>query len=100
MQAHPAPANALPGYYSPEQVRARLFTDLAAVPVFAEAIGKTVRTVQNMIAAGLPIVRVGCTPYVVVSKAAEFVMASQRDRQPRRPGRPRKSARAAEHSAA
>jgi hypothetical protein len=47
------------------QLRDRIMRDLAPVPVFARAIGKSIRAVQRMAKAGqVEIVRYGATPYV------------------------------------
>jgi hypothetical protein len=49
------------------RVRDRILQDLAPVPVFAEAIGKSIRAVQRMAKAEqIEIVRYGATPYVVI----------------------------------
>ena len=58
-------------------VRARLMEDLAPVEIIAEALGKSPRTIQRMIARGkLATVTIGRTPYVVVSRARELVLAA------------------------
>jgi hypothetical protein len=47
------------------RVRDRLMQDVAPLPVFAKALGKSIRTVQRMAKAGqVEIVRYGQTPYV------------------------------------
>jgi hypothetical protein len=52
------------------QLRDRLMRDLAPVPTFARAIGKSVRAVQRMAKAGqVDIVRYGSTPYVIIGSA-------------------------------
>ena len=49
------------------RVRDRFLQDLAPVPVFANAIGKSIRSVQRMVKAGqIEIVKYGATPYVVI----------------------------------
>jgi hypothetical protein len=53
-----------------ETARREFMAGLAPVGVFAEAIGKSKRTVERLIAAGeLPIIKVGRTPYVNVAGA-------------------------------
>jgi hypothetical protein len=73
-------------------IRTAVFADLASVPAFAAAVEKSERTIGRLISQGLPIVRVGATPYVVVSKAAQFIMATAPDRNVRPRGRPVKRA--------
>ena len=74
---------------TPEEIRAKLFEDLASIEAYAEATDKSPRTVQRMIAMGLPIVKVGNTPYIVLSKAPAFIMAKQREHNQPRCGQPR-----------
>ncbi len=71
-------------------VRARLMEDLALVDVVAEAVEKSPRTIQRLIAQGkLPTVTIGRTPYVVISRARELQMAAPKIRHaPVRKGRP------------
>jgi hypothetical protein len=58
-------------------VRAALMQDLATVPVVAEAMNKSPRTIQRMIARGeLEIVMIGRTPHVVVSRTRERLVAA------------------------
>jgi hypothetical protein len=72
-------------------IRAKLLDGLAEVDVFAEAAGKTPRTVFGWIAAGLPVSYVGRTPYVVVEPAREWLRTKrQRSLEPRGRGRPSK----------
>jgi hypothetical protein len=52
------------------QLRDKIFEDLASLPTFAQALGKSVRAVQRMAKAGqVEIVRYGATPYVVLGSA-------------------------------
>jgi hypothetical protein len=52
------------------QLRDRLMEDLAPLPTFAKAIGKSKRAVQRMAEQGkVQLVRYGATPYVVLSSA-------------------------------
>jgi hypothetical protein len=71
-------------------VRATLLQDLATVEVTAEALDKSPRTIQRMIARGeLEIVMIGRTPYVVVSRTRERLVAAPTVRHaPVRRGRP------------
>lgn len=71
-------------------VRAKLMDDLEPVGVIAKAFGKSPRTILRMIAARkLPIVRIGRTPYVVVSRARELLIEAPTIRHaPVRRGRP------------
>ena len=75
-------------------VRAQLMADLSPIGVLARAVGKNPRTIQRLIAQGkLPIVRIGQTPYVVVSRARELLMAAPKPRHaPVRRGRPSRNA--------
>ena len=85
----------LPGVVSPaaEAIRAKMMEGRAFVPVFAEAIGKTERTVFSYIAAGMPVEHVGRTPCVVVDPALEWLRTRRkREEEPRGRGRPRKAA--------
>jgi hypothetical protein len=59
-------------------VRAELMNGLATVEVFAEAIDKTPRQVQNYIRAGMPVVRYGKTPYVIVTPARDWLIVGPR----------------------
>jgi hypothetical protein len=64
-------------------VRAALMEDLATVEVTAEALGKSPRTIQRMIAQKkIPIATIGRTPYVIISGAREAVMSSARGGRP------------------
>jgi hypothetical protein len=71
-------------------VRAKLMEDLATVEVTAEALGKSPRTIQRMIAEKkIPTVTVGRTPYVVVSGArAAFMSSTRTGHEPPKRGRP------------
>jgi hypothetical protein len=55
-------------------VRAKMLNDLTSVDVFAKAIEKTPRTVQNWIVQGLPVTYIGRTPYVMVDAARDWLM--------------------------
>jgi hypothetical protein len=70
-------------------LRAKMFEDLAPIAVFAEAIKRTPRSVHRMVQQGLPITYVGKTPYVIISKAREFLLGTRAEHHaaPRR-GRP------------
>ena len=70
-------------------VRAILLDGACEVETFAIASNRCVRTVYAWIAKGLPVVRIGKTPYVLVAPGAEWVRNPPiRGQQPRRPGRP------------
>lgn len=72
-----------------QALRSNIMSDLATLSDFADAIGKSPRVVQRMVADGLPIVKVGQTPYVVISKAKEWILRQQVERHvPPRRGRP------------
>jgi hypothetical protein len=74
-------------------VRATLLKGLAAKEVFAEAIDKTVRSVDLYISQGMPVEYIGRTPYVQVEAARDWLRARrQRVMEPRGRGRPRKAA--------
>ncbi len=74
-------------------VRSALLSGLSTVEDFAAALNKSKRTVDQWIADGLPIVRVGRTPYVAVADARAWLLKpSARKPEARKPGRPRKAA--------
>jgi hypothetical protein len=75
-------------------IRAKLMEDLASVDAVAEAVEKSPRTIARMIARGeLPTVTIGRTPYVVISRARELLMAAPKVRHaPVRRGRPARNA--------
>ncbi len=73
---HRAPSNDV------ASIRAKLMEDLASVDAVAAAVEKSPRTIARMIARGeLPSVMIGRTPYVVVSRARELLMAGPKTRQ-------------------
>jgi hypothetical protein len=77
-----------------EALRAQLLEGLAPVPLFAAAANRTVRQINTWISEGLPIVRIGRTPYVVIEKARPWLVARKpvRSEQVKRgPGRPKKA---------
>jgi hypothetical protein len=58
------------------KVRDELLNGLATIDVFAKAADKSVRTVQRLISEGkLPAVKIGRTPYVVIGKSRDAIMA-------------------------
>ena len=70
-------------------IRGMLLDGLAGVEDFATAADRTVRTVYSWIAAGLPVVYIGRTPYVVVAPARDWLRSRRaRDLSPRGRGRP------------
>src|ERR1700724_3833245 len=74
-------------------VRAKLLSGLATKEVFAEAIGKTLRSVDIYISQGMPVSRIGRTVYVQVDGAGDWLRSRhQRAMEPRPRGRPRKAA--------
>jgi hypothetical protein len=78
-----------------EAVRALLLVGLAPIPAFAKAVNRSPRQVNTWIAEGLPIIRIGRTPYVDLPKARPWLQA-QNPTEPeapvkRGPGRPRKA---------
>ena len=72
------------------QLREKLFDGLATVSVFAQSVNRTERCVQRFIAAGLPVTRMGKTPYVIVSEARDWLFKNASRHEPVRRGRPRK----------
>jgi hypothetical protein len=73
------------------RVHGQLFSGLASLQVYARAINRSPRTVTRMIRDGLPVLYVGCTPYVDVAESRSWLaQQSKAKRPPRRPGRPRK----------
>jgi len=73
-------------------LQAKVFADLATVEDYAQAVGKTERSVWTYIRQGLPVTYIGKSAYVVLSKASQYWVSRTRQRQePRRPGRPRKN---------
>jgi hypothetical protein len=58
-----------------EAVRARLFEGLVSVETFAAAANRTPRQVHSWIAQGLPIVRIGKTPWIKVEPARDWLYA-------------------------
>lgn len=85
-------AKTLPIYSDAERLRDKLFDDLATVPTFAKAIRKAPRSVLRLSKEGLPVTYIGKTPYVVISKAMEFLAKPKATPAPVRRGRPRKTA--------
>lgn len=75
-------------------IRQQLLAGHATIPVFAEAIGKTVRTVYAYLANGMPVTHIGKTPYIPVEEAGRWLRSQRVPKQmaPRRPGRPRRAA--------
>ena len=71
-----------------DDLKSKIFDDLARPAEFAEAIGKTTRTVRRL---RLPTIKIGGTAYIVVSKAKEQLLSSGASKT-RGPGRPRKIA--------
>jgi hypothetical protein len=77
-----------------EAVRARLLEGTIPVNVYAQAVGRTERTVRSWIVEGLPVLRVGNTPHVLEEPAKQWLLQrslSARLPPARRPGRPRKA---------
>jgi len=76
-------------------IREKLLAGTAPLNEFAQAIGKTPRTVASYIAQGMPTLYVGRTPYPQVDEAIAW-LRTRRVRQepapPRGRGRPRKVA--------
>jgi hypothetical protein len=60
-------------------VRDALMRDLATVDTFAEALGKSRRSIQNYLAAGCPHIRIGKTPFLVVSEARQWLLKTRRE---------------------
>ena len=75
-------------------IRSAMLNDLASIEVFAAAVGRSPRTVCRMVAERkIPIIRIGRTPYVIVSRARDALMGDiQAGPEPVRRGRPRKVA--------
>lgn len=84
----------------PERIRQIVYDGLAPVPVYAEGIGKTVRTVWSWISEGLPVTYIGPTPYVRVLETPAWFASRKSKRRAdvaehtarRGRGRPRKPA--------
>ena len=76
-----------------DAIREKVFTDLASVSAYAEALNKCERVVWSYIAQGLPVTYIGRTPWIVLSLASKYWAdrATQRRAAVRR-GRPRKQA--------
>lgn len=75
-QLFPRPAQPKsPCTQSVPAVRAVVLEGLASVKVFAEAVFRTNRTINLWIARGLPIVRIGKTPYIRVGAARDWLHA-------------------------
>jgi hypothetical protein len=75
-------------------IRSRLLEGLAEVEPFAEAVGKTPRTVQLWMQGGMPVRHIGRTPYIPIEEAREWLLSRrllERQSSPRGPGRPRKN---------
>ena len=51
---------------------------LTTIEVFAEAIGKTRRQIQNYIRDGMPHIRYGKTPYICITQAKDWLLAESR----------------------
>lgn len=74
-------------------IRAKMMAGRAHIPVFAEGIDVSGRTVFAYIAQGMPVEYVGRTPYVLIDPALEWLRSRrQRQTDPRGRGRPRKAA--------
>jgi hypothetical protein len=60
-----------------EAVRARLFEGLASVETFAAAVDRTPRQVHSWIAQGLPIARIGKTPWIKIDAGRDWLRARE-----------------------
>jgi hypothetical protein len=70
-------------------VREALMQGLAPVDTVAEALGKSTRTIQRLVAQEkLPTVWVGRTPYIVLDRARQVLMTPKVKHAPVRRGRP------------
>ena len=78
-----------------EAIQAKMFSDLATIEDYAAALNKSVRTIWEYIGQGLPVTHIGCTPYIVVSKAAVYWAERARQHTAPQRGRPRKNQQAA-----
>jgi hypothetical protein len=75
-----------------DEIRRRTFDGLAEVEPFGAGINKKRRTIEKYIAQGMPTLHIGRKPYVVVDNALAWLKArGERDLEPRRPGRPKKT---------
>ena len=74
-------------------IRERVMRDLATEQDFADAIKKTLRSVQKYRDEGMPTKFIGRTPYIPITEALEWLERySARGREPPRgPGRPPKA---------
>jgi len=77
------------GDVSVERVRRQFFEGLASKPVFAKAVGRTVRTVDIWVNQGMPVVYLGQTPFVVIDPAKKWLLSRRQahPNMPRRGGR-------------
>jgi hypothetical protein len=73
-----AEAEQITAHSTVEEVRARLFDGLAPVNVFAAAVGRSPRQIAAWISQGLPIARVGKTPFVKIDAARDWLRARER----------------------
>jgi hypothetical protein len=55
-------------------VRAKLMEGLAPVDAFAQALGKCERVVKSWLGKGMPHIRYGRTPYIVVDQARDWLI--------------------------
>jgi hypothetical protein len=82
---------------SVDAVRAEVYQGLASYPTVAKAIGRSVRSVQNLVSRGeLQIVRICREPYVVLSSLKDMVARQQQKPRrdvPVRRGRPKRASR-------
>ena len=76
-------------------IRAKMLDGRAEIPIFAKAIRKSSRQVQNYVARGMPVEYIGRTPLVVVDHALDWLLSQKQrtDQRPRGRGRPRKDGR-------
>ncbi len=94
MQTNATPPNqpqVLP-HASADGVRAAVFEGLASYPTVAEALGVSVRSVQNLVARReIEVVRICRAPFVVLASLREMVARQREQRHaPPRRGRPKR----------
>jgi hypothetical protein len=77
-----------------EAVRSRLLAGTVPLATFAQAVGRTERTVRSWIVEGLPVLRIGNTSHIILERALDWLRkrSTNAGRLPaRRQGRPRKA---------
>jgi excisionase family DNA binding protein len=86
---HPQPATK-----DTEAVRERLLGGTTDIDTIAKALGCSVRKIERLIGAGMPMIKIGATRRFNLDNCREWLLSQERGRPepPRRPGRPRRAA--------